>query len=147
MLSTWLNFGGILPESLFNEFCRKISNLFFHSWTFYLSYLRNVWSNCETKKEMSQRDATLSRVPSTLTSDLEFSRSNFISGKGVPFVMERNGWELIGCPDVKHPGSEFTGRCADWGTFDLDRDLEFLKSYCISGMGAPIVMGESDGSR
>ena len=54
------------------------------------------------KKEMSQLDATLTRVPVTLTFDLEFSRSNCISGMGGPIVMERKGRESIGCPDVKH---------------------------------------------
>ena len=50
--------------------------------------------------------------------------------------MERKGWESMGFPDVKHYGNESTGRCADWGTFDL----EFSRSSCISGMGDPIVM-------
>ena len=58
------------------------------------------------KKEMSQLDAMLTRVPLTLTFDLdfdlEFLRSNCISGMGGPIVIERRGWELIGCPDVKH---------------------------------------------
>ena len=85
---------------------------------------------------MSQLDATLTRVPLTLTVDLEFSRSNCISRMGGPIVMERKGREPIGCPDVKHYGNESTGCCTDWGTFDL----EFLRSNCISGMGGPIVM-------
>ena len=85
---------------------------------------------------MSQLDATLTRVPLTLTFDLEFSRSNFISGMGGPIVMEWKGRESIGCPDVKHYGNESTGCCADWGTFDL----EFARSNCISGMGGSIVM-------
>ena len=54
------------------------------------------------EKEMCQLDATLTRVPLTLNFDLEFSRSNFISGMGGPIVMERRGRESIGCPDVKH---------------------------------------------
>ena len=54
------------------------------------------------KKEMSQLDATLTRVPLTLTFDLEFSRSNCISGMGGSIVMERKGQEWLGCPDVKH---------------------------------------------
>ena len=53
------------------------------------------------KKEMSQMDATLTRVPLTLTFDLEFSRSNYISEMGGPIVKERKGQESI-CPDVKH---------------------------------------------
>ena len=40
------------------------------------------------QKEMSQLDATLIRAHLTLTFDLEFSRSNFISGIGGPIVME-----------------------------------------------------------
>ena len=52
------------------------------------------------KKEMSQLDATLTRVRLTLTFDLE--SSNCISGKGGPIVMEQKGRESIGCPDVKH---------------------------------------------
>ena len=43
------------------------------------------------KKEMSQLDATLIRVPLILTFDLEFSRSNCISRFGGPIVMERKG--------------------------------------------------------
>ena len=54
------------------------------------------------KKEMSRMDATLTKVPFTLTFDLEFSRSNCISGMGGPIVMERKGRESIGCPDVKY---------------------------------------------
>ena len=55
------------------------------------------------KKEMSQLDAMLARVPLTLTFDLdlEFLWSNCISGMGGLIVMERKGWESIGCPDVK----------------------------------------------
>ena len=87
-----------------------------------------------TKMERSQLDVTLTRVP--LTFDLEFSRSNCISGMGGQIVMERKGRESIGCPDVKHYGNEPTGCCAYWGTFDL----EFSRSNCISGMGGPIVM-------
>ena len=51
---------------------------------------------------MSQLDSGLTRVPLTLTFDLEFSRSNCISGMGGPIVMERKGRESIGCTDVKH---------------------------------------------
>ena len=54
------------------------------------------------QKEMSQLDATLTRVPLTLTFDLEFLGSNCISGMGGPIVIERKGWESMGCPDVKH---------------------------------------------
>ena len=53
---------------------------------------------------MSRLDATLTRVPLTLTLtfDLEFSRANCISGMGGTIVMERKGWASIGCPDVKY---------------------------------------------
>ena len=54
------------------------------------------------KKEMSQLDAKLTGVPLTLTFDLEFWRSNCISGMGGPIVMERKGRESIGCPDLTH---------------------------------------------
>ena len=52
-------------------------------------------------KEMSQQDAALTGVLLALTFDFEFLRSNRISGMGGPIVMERKGWESIGCPDVK----------------------------------------------
>ena len=55
------------------------------------------------QKEMSQLDATLTRVPLTLTFDLENSRSNCISGMGGLIVMERKQQESLGCPDVKQP--------------------------------------------
>ena len=52
MLSTWLNFGGILSETFFSWIFPKISNPFFPIRTFYLPYLRNGWSNwCETKRK------------------------------------------------------------------------------------------------
>ena len=51
---------------------------------------------------MSQLDATLTRVPLTLTFDLEFSRSDCISEMGGPIVMDRKQRESIGCPGVKH---------------------------------------------
>ena len=54
------------------------------------------------KKEMTQLDATLNKVPLILTFDLEFLRSNCISGMGGPIVMEQKWQESIGCPDVKH---------------------------------------------
>ena len=56
------------------------------------------------KKEMSQKDATLTRGPwpLTLTFDLENSRSNCISGMGGSIVMERKRQESLGCPVVKH---------------------------------------------
>ena len=53
-------------------------------------------------QEVSQLDAVLTGVPLTLTFDLEFSRSNCISGIGGPIVMEQKGRESITCPDVKH---------------------------------------------
>ena len=55
------------------------------------------------KKEISELDATLTRVPLTLTFDLESSRSNCISGMEGLIVMEQKGWEwIIRIPDVKH---------------------------------------------
>ena len=56
-------------------------------------------------KEMSQLDAAQTGVPLTFKFDLEFSRSNCISemgGLGGQIVMERQGQESKGCPDVKH---------------------------------------------
>ena len=105
MLSNWLNFGGILSKN-FSEFVPKISNAFFPSWTCYLLYLRNGWSNwCETKRKwvdwMLRWLLYLWPRPLTSTFDLEFSRSNCISGMGGPIVMERKGRESIGCPEVK----------------------------------------------
>ena len=55
-----------------------------------------------TQNEMSQLDATLTRVPLTLSFDFEFSRSNCISGMGGLIVMEQKRRESIGCPDGKH---------------------------------------------
>ena len=58
-----------------------------------------MWNN----KQMTQLDAMLTWVPLTLTFDLEFSRSNCISGMGGPIViivMEWKGRELIECPIV-----------------------------------------------
>ena len=53
---------------------------------------------------MNQLDAKRTRVPLTLTLtfDLEFLRSNCISGMGGLIVTERKGRVSIGCPDVKH---------------------------------------------
>ena len=55
-------------------------------------------------KQKGNESTTLTRVPLTLTFifDLEFSRSNCISGMGDPIVMEGKGRESIGCPDLKH---------------------------------------------
>ena len=57
------------------------------------------------KKEMSHLDATLTRVPVTVTFDLDFwpwnLRSNCISGMGGSIVMEQKRQESLGCPDVK----------------------------------------------
>ena len=54
------------------------------------------------QNEMSPLDATVTRVPLTLTFDLEFLRSNCISGMGGPIVIKQKEQESIGCPDVKH---------------------------------------------
>ena len=52
-------------------------------------------------KQMSQQDAALTGLLLTFVFDLECSRSNCISEMGGPILMERKGWESIGCPDVK----------------------------------------------
>ena len=72
--------------------------------------------------------------PLTSTLDLEFARSNCISGMGGPIVMERKGRQSIGCPDVKHKGNESAGRCAGWGTFDLYHWPWKVKLYLGNGM-------------
>ena len=76
------------------------------------------------KKEMSQLDATLTKVPLTLTFALDIwpwiFKVKLYFGNGRPIVMERKGRETIGCPNVKHQGNESSGCCADWGTFDID---------------------------
>ena len=70
-------------------------------------YLGNGRPDCHalmwSTKEMSRQDIALTGIHLTFTFDLEFSRSNCISGMGGPIVMEWKGQELIGCPDVK-PG-------------------------------------------
>ena len=64
------------------------------------AFLMNGWSNwCETKSNL---DTMLTRVPLTLTFDLDFWPLTCISEIGLPIVMERKGRESIGCPDVKH---------------------------------------------
>ena len=52
-------------------------------------------------KEMSQLDTALTGVPLTLNFDPDFFRSNCILELGAPIVLERKGWESIGCPDIK----------------------------------------------
>ena len=63
---------------------------------------------------------------------------------GGPIVMERNGRESIGCPDVKHQGNESTGRCADRGAFDLD--LNFQGQTVSREWEADLSRNEMDGS-
>ena len=47
MVTTWLDFGGIVSETLFSS---KISDVFYQGQTLYWTYLRNGWSDwCETK--------------------------------------------------------------------------------------------------
>ena len=140
IISTWLNVGGFLAKALiFAYFFVKFPNRFSRR-TIYLPYLRNDWSNwCETRRMLRWLEY-LWPWPLTSTFDLKFPRSNCILGMGAPIVMEGNGRESIGCPDMKHRGNESAERCADWGTFDFDFDLEFSRSNCISGMGGPIVM-------
>ena len=91
------------------------------------------------KKEMSQLDAMLTRVPLTLTFILEFLRSNYISGMGGPIVMERKGRESIGCPDVKHKGNGQLDTALIGVPMTFTFDLEFLRSNCISWMGGLVV--------
>ena len=149
MLSTWLNFGEILIELIdwsakifFCEFFRKILNPFSPVEQF-ICHILGMVGPVDVKQKRKGVNWMLSWLGYlwlwpllTLTFDLEFSRSNCISGMGGPIVMEWKGRESIGCPDVKHYGNESTGCCADWVTFDL----EFSWSYCISGMGGSIVM-------
>ena len=107
----WEPLTQILSKFCFQQFFFVKFKIRFPSRTFYLTYLRNGWCKwCETRGNYS----------TGYYADLEFSRSNCISEKGGPIVMERKGQESIGCPDVKHWGNESTGCCADWGIFDLD---------------------------
>ena len=73
---------------------------------------------------MSQLDAALTGVPLILTFDLEFSRSNCISGMGGLIVMEQKGPELIGCLDVKQP-------LCDLEAGDTVRDRGDLRCQCF----------------
>ena len=75
--------------------------------------------------------------PLTLTFDLEFLRSNCISGMGGPIVNERKGRESIGCPDMKHKGNESIRCCAEWGTFDLCLWSWIIKVKLYLGNGRP----------
>ena len=89
----------------------RTAHPFFHSQTFYWPYLD--WSNwCETKRKwvnwMIRCLGYLWPWPLTLTFDLEFSRSNCISGLG------RGDWAIV------MEWNQSTRRCADWVTFDLD---------------------------
>ena len=88
---------------------------------------------------MCQLDTALTGVPLTLTFDLEFSRSNCISGMGGPIAMERKGRESIGCPDVKHKEISQLDAALTGVPLTLTFDLEFSRSNCISGMGGPII--------
>ena len=119
MLSAWLNFGRILSVNFLRIFFCKILNLFYpvDHFIFHIIWLVLLMWN---KKEISQLEAMLTKVPLTLTFDLEFSRWNCISGMGGPIVMKGKVWESIGFPHVKHYGNVLTGCCTDWGTFDLD---------------------------
>ena len=71
ILSTWLNFGVILRKMLFRRFFNKILNPFSpveHS----ICHILGMVGPIDVKqKEMSQLDATLIRVPLTLTFDLD----------------------------------------------------------------------------
>ena len=62
--------------------------------------------------------------------------------------MERKGRESMGFPDVKHKGNEATGRCADWGTFDLHLlTLSFQGQIVSREWGAQLSLNERDRSR
>ena len=74
-------------------------------------YLRNGRPNCHGMKgweSIGCSDVKHYRNESTgcwadwSTFDLEFSRSNCISGMGGSIVVELKGQESLGCPDVKH---------------------------------------------
>ena len=93
-----IQFGRNAARMLFSDFLTLNSKSVFSSRTFY----GHIGPIDVKQKEMSQLDAMLTRVPLTLTFDLEFSRSDCISGMGGPIVMERMGRQSIGCPDVKH---------------------------------------------
>ena len=88
MLPTWLNFGGnLVLVNLFEKFqirSSQVENSICH-------IIVMVGPIDVKQKEMSRLDATLTRVPLTLTFDLEFSRSNCISGMGGPIAMEWKG--------------------------------------------------------
>ena len=140
MLPTSLNFGGILSEPFSTEILHKISNPFFSSQTFCLPHIRNGWSSwCETKRKWANWILRwlgyLWNWLLTLTFDLQFSRSNCISGMEGPIVMEQKWRESIGCPDVKHQGNKPTECCIDWGTFDLDLWLWVFKVKLYLGNG------------
>ena len=102
MLSTWLNFGEILKfyflaifsvKFLIRFLQLKIIFAIFKGWLVQL-----MWN----KKEINELDAMLTRLPLTLTFDLDFLRLNCILEMGGSIVMGRKGRESIGCPDVKH---------------------------------------------
>ena len=144
MLSTWLNFLSILSETFLTIFYVKCQMRFFFNQTFYLPCLRNDWSNwCETKRHwvnwMLRWLGYIWPWPSTLIFDLEFTRSDCISGMGGPIVMERKGRESPGCPDVKHKGNEFTG---PWPL-----TLNFQGQMASREWEARLSLNERDGSR
>ena len=105
---------------MFSEFYVKFQNAYSPG-EHYVWHTLGMTGPIDVKqKGMSQLDDTLTRVPLTLTFDLEISRSNCISGMGGPIVMERRGRGSIGCRDVKYQGNDSTRRCADCGIFDPD---------------------------
>ena len=113
MLSTWLNFGGVLSETFLAIF-------FFVKFQIRFSPVEHSICHILPIDVKQKGNESTGCYADWGTFDLEFSRSNCISGMGGPIVMERKGRESIGCPDVKRYGNESTGRCANWGTFDLD---------------------------
>ena len=101
MFSTWINLWGILPETFFECIFFVKLQIGFSLGKHSICYILEMVGPINVRhKEMSQLDAVLTRVPLTLTFDLEFSRWNGISGMGSSIVMEwREGSQ--GCPDVK----------------------------------------------
>ena len=97
----------------------------------------NMMPWCETLRKWVNWTLRWLGVPLTLIFDLQFARSNCISGMGGLLIMERKRRESKGCPDVKHWGNESTGRCPDRGTFDLCLWSSIFKVKLYLGNGRP----------
>ena len=74
--------------------------------------------------KMVQLDAMLTRVPLTLTFDLEVSKSNCVSGMGGRIVVEQKRQESIGCPDVKHNHCVTSRQRILLGTLDVSISVD-----------------------